>query len=305
MGNAQRRCTMHDGTHMHNAGRTCRAEARAAAPATPTSARIWLSRLLVGDSGRDIQERAFKFACGVIKFCDTADDRRRTTEHLLLQLFAAGTSIGANLAEASAGQTKPDFIAKTCVSLKEAREARYWLLPHSCYSRRAAACRATAARRSPSAREDPDNDREERPFESRPRVDAAARRYTASCCGFVRRVVAFCIVHSALLCIVHCALCIVHCAFAQPVLTPLHPHRHPQAPADAERGQAAAGVAAVHLVEQGDEDARARAADRVAERDRAAVDVQPIARDRQIREHREHLRRRTPRSARRDRNRRA
>ena len=43
------------------------------------------------------------------------------------QLFASGSSIGANLAEASAGQTKPDFIAKTCVSLKEAREARYWL----------------------------------------------------------------------------------------------------------------------------------------------------------------------------------
>jgi four helix bundle protein len=113
---------------MHNAGRRSLDEALEAAPATSTSARISLSLLLVGDSGRDIQERAFKFACAVIGFCDTADDRRRTTEHLLLQLFAAGTSIGANLAEASAGQTKPDFIAKTCVSLKEAREARYWLL---------------------------------------------------------------------------------------------------------------------------------------------------------------------------------
>ena len=64
----------------------------------------------------------------MINFCDTADDRRRTTEHLLRQLFASGTSIGANLAEASAGQTKPDIIATTCVSLKEAREARYWLM---------------------------------------------------------------------------------------------------------------------------------------------------------------------------------
>jgi four helix bundle protein len=79
-------------------------------------------------SGADIQERAFRFACDVIRFCDTVDDRRRTTEHLLRQLFASGTSIGANLAEASAGQSKPDFIAKTCVSLKEAREARYWLM---------------------------------------------------------------------------------------------------------------------------------------------------------------------------------
>jgi four helix bundle protein len=113
---------------MHNAGRTRHTDALDWAPAARTSARIWLSRLAVGDSGRDIQERAFRFACAVIEFCDTADDRRRTTEHLLLQLFASGTSIGANLAEASAGQTKPDFIAKTCVSLKEAREARYWLL---------------------------------------------------------------------------------------------------------------------------------------------------------------------------------
>jgi four helix bundle protein len=78
-------------------------------------------------SGWDIQKRAFDFACAVISFCDTAEDSRRTTGHLLLQLFKAGTSVGANLAEASTGQTKPDFIAKTSVSLKEAREARYWL----------------------------------------------------------------------------------------------------------------------------------------------------------------------------------
>jgi four helix bundle protein len=63
----------------------------------------------------------------VINFCDGSDDRRRTTEHLLLQLFHAGTSVAANLAEASAGQTKPDFIAKACVALKESRETRLWL----------------------------------------------------------------------------------------------------------------------------------------------------------------------------------
>src|SRR5215218_303511 len=79
-------------------------------------------------AGSDIQDRAFRFACAVISFCDAVEDRRPTTRHLLLQLLEASTSIGANLAEASAGQTKPDFIAKTCVSLKEAREARYWLM---------------------------------------------------------------------------------------------------------------------------------------------------------------------------------
>ena len=91
------------------------------------SAQLSLAQSAMQHAGADIQERAFRFACDVITFCDAAEDRRRTTEHLLRQLFASGSSIGANLAEASAGQTKPDFIAKTCVSLKEAREARYWL----------------------------------------------------------------------------------------------------------------------------------------------------------------------------------
>jgi four helix bundle protein len=35
--------------------------------------------------------------------------------------------IGANLEEAAAGQTKPDFTAKVCISRKEARETVYWL----------------------------------------------------------------------------------------------------------------------------------------------------------------------------------
>jgi hypothetical protein len=40
------------------------------------------------------------------------------------------------------------------------------------------------------------------------------------------------------------------------------------AAADAERGNAATGVAAAHLVEEGDEDAAAAGSDRVAEGDR-------------------------------------
>ena len=76
---------------------------------------------------RDIQDRAFLFGCDVVRFCDTSTDQRSTTRHLLGQLIKAGTSIGANLEEASAGQSKADFIAKTAIALKEAREAHYWL----------------------------------------------------------------------------------------------------------------------------------------------------------------------------------
>ncbi len=43
------------------------------------------------------------------------------------QLVSAASSIGANLEEARAGQSKADFHAKIRISLKEARESHYWL----------------------------------------------------------------------------------------------------------------------------------------------------------------------------------
>ena len=43
------------------------------------------------------------------------------------QLLRSGTSIGANVEEAQAGQSKLDFISKNAIALKEARETIYWL----------------------------------------------------------------------------------------------------------------------------------------------------------------------------------
>ncbi len=43
------------------------------------------------------------------------------------QLLRSGTSIGANVKEAIRGQTRPDFIAKMNIALKEASETEYWL----------------------------------------------------------------------------------------------------------------------------------------------------------------------------------
>jgi four helix bundle protein len=43
------------------------------------------------------------------------------------QLLRAGTSVGANVEEAQAGQSKADFISKIAIALKEARETLYWL----------------------------------------------------------------------------------------------------------------------------------------------------------------------------------
>src|SRR6185369_1198860 len=53
--------------------------------------------------------------------------KRPWQKHIAVQLMKSATSIGANLEEATAGQSKPDFIAPNVRSLKEARESRYWL----------------------------------------------------------------------------------------------------------------------------------------------------------------------------------
>jgi len=44
------------------------------------------------------------------------------------QLLRSGTSIGANVFEAEAAQSKADFISKMSIASKEARETMYWLL---------------------------------------------------------------------------------------------------------------------------------------------------------------------------------
>ena len=43
------------------------------------------------------------------------------------QILRSGTSIGANAHEAIFAQSKPDFISKLSISLKEASETSYWL----------------------------------------------------------------------------------------------------------------------------------------------------------------------------------
>src|SRR3954453_12988343 len=58
--------------------------------------------------------------------------------------------------------------------------------------------------------------------------------------------------------------------------SPLHAHRDAHAAADAERREALLHVALLHLVQERDQDAGAGGADRMADRDRAAVDVHDL-----------------------------
>lgn len=75
----------------------------------------------------DIRERAFAFAVRVVKLCKFLEKNSNVSKNLLGQMLDAGTSIGANLEEAVAGQSTADFIHKNSISLKEARESNYWL----------------------------------------------------------------------------------------------------------------------------------------------------------------------------------
>jgi four helix bundle protein len=43
------------------------------------------------------------------------------------QLLRSGTSIGANVEEGQAAQSRADFLNKLCIARKEARETHYWL----------------------------------------------------------------------------------------------------------------------------------------------------------------------------------
>lgn len=72
--------------------------------------------------GHELCERTFKVACDVSKLCVRLQERVAVVRGLSMKLLDAGTSIGANIEEGRAGQTKPDFIATNFISLKESRE---------------------------------------------------------------------------------------------------------------------------------------------------------------------------------------
>lgn len=76
---------------------------------------------------RDIVERTFAFAMRIVRLCQALEQQTGVWRTLGKQRLRAGTSIGANVKEAQAGQSRSDFAAKYAIALKEARETIYWL----------------------------------------------------------------------------------------------------------------------------------------------------------------------------------
>ena len=71
-------------------------------------------------------EKSKAFALRIIKLYRYLCDEKREFV-LSKQVLKSGTSIGANVKEARAAQSKKDFLAKMYIAYKEANETEYWL----------------------------------------------------------------------------------------------------------------------------------------------------------------------------------
>ena len=70
-----------------------------------------------------LADLSMDFAVKILKLCEGIKGHYS----IVNQLERSATSIGANIREANYAHSKPDFIAKLQISLKECYETEYWL----------------------------------------------------------------------------------------------------------------------------------------------------------------------------------
>jgi four helix bundle protein len=73
-----------------------------------------------------LKDKSYRFALRIVKACRHINAEQK--EYVLSkQLLRCGTSVGANIAEANQAQSRPDFISKLSIALKESVETEYWI----------------------------------------------------------------------------------------------------------------------------------------------------------------------------------
>ena len=70
-----------------------------------------------------LAELSMDFAVEILKMCDSIKGHYS----IVNQLERSATSIGANIREAKYAHSKPDFISKLQIALKECYETEYWI----------------------------------------------------------------------------------------------------------------------------------------------------------------------------------
>ncbi len=73
-----------------------------------------------------IKEKTYSFALEIVKLYRYLSIEKKEFV-LSKQILRSGTSIGANIEEAQASQSRKDFLSKISIASKEARETLYWL----------------------------------------------------------------------------------------------------------------------------------------------------------------------------------
>ncbi|MEP7213265.1 MAG: four helix bundle protein [Acidobacteriota bacterium] len=73
-----------------------------------------------------LRTKSYDFALRMIKLYKHLVNEKREFV-LSKQLLRSGTSIGANIEEASQGQSRADFVHKLSIAHKESFETSYWL----------------------------------------------------------------------------------------------------------------------------------------------------------------------------------
>lgn len=72
------------------------------------------------------KEKSLQFGVQIVKMARKLQEEEH--EYIVSrQILKSGTSIGANIRESQNAQSKPDFINKLSIALKEADETQYWL----------------------------------------------------------------------------------------------------------------------------------------------------------------------------------
>ena len=74
-----------------------------------------------------LRDKSYLFAIRIVKLSQYLQTEKK--EYILSkQIIRSGTAIGALIKEAEFGQSKPDFINKLNIALKEANETEYWIM---------------------------------------------------------------------------------------------------------------------------------------------------------------------------------
>lgn len=73
-----------------------------------------------------VLDKSYAFALRIVKLCRYLENEQREFV-LSKQLLRSGTSVGANVEEATGAQSAKDFIHKMSIAYKEARESSYWI----------------------------------------------------------------------------------------------------------------------------------------------------------------------------------